>query len=281
MVEDDPDARDALRVILEHEGYRVSVAGDGAEALEVFSREPPELVISDVSMPRTDGLALVSRLREAGPAERYVPVILISADDAIERRVTGLDLGADDYLTKPIQLNELLARVRVHLRQANRYSALQQRAVVDELTGVLNRRGIVGQLEREIARADRGGGPLSLLFFDLDDFKRVNDEFGHQAGDAILQQTAYALSAGVRLGDWVGRLGGDEFVVVAPDCPPEAAHALAARLRAALQTRASVGVAAHQFGESARDLLDRADAAMYANKRKQSGERSQTRTERV
>jgi two-component system, cell cycle response regulator len=277
VVEDDDDAREALAELLVEQGYDVATARDGIEAIEMAERAPPTLVISDVCMPRRDGFALIGELRRH-TASADTPIILMSGITERERRVRGLDLGADDYLGKPVDADELLARVRVHLRNARRRQELERRSLLDPLTGVLNRRGLMAALRREYERVHRGGAPLSVLVFDVDRFKELNDNHGHQVGDLVLRHIAREISDAVRAVDHVGRVGGDEFLVVIPDADEAAVDALAARLAelrlpplmfdgTALDVGVSIGVATLRAGETVDQLLARGDAAMYQRKR--------------
>jgi diguanylate cyclase (GGDEF)-like protein len=278
VVEDEPTARDAMSTLLVGEGYRVTAVSDGVAAFDAARRDPPSIVISDIQMPRSDGFDLVKRLR-AQHATAHVPIMLMSALSAPNRRVRGLDLGADDFLPKPIDFGELLARVRGHLRRAADREALERRALLDPLTGVLNRRGIMAELQRELHRARRYATPLSVLMIDVDRFKALNDTHGHQAGDTVLRHVASSLAAAVRTVDHVGRFGGDEFLVVLPDTDAAAAGALAGRLRslrlprlaipsaAEIDVTVSIGAATATSDETVQQLLERADQAMYRVKR--------------
>lgn len=277
VVDDDDDGRDALAALLEAHGYGVVRARDGSEALRTTERDSPSLVISDVVMPGVDGFELVRTLR-ARASSADVPVILLTGHDETTRRVEGLDLGADDFLAKPVAPAELLARVRVHLRHAERRRELERRIHVDPLTEVLNRRGLMATLRRELERARRDGTPMSVLMIDVDRFKHLNDTCGHAAGDVVLRNIARTLSEAVRAVDLVGRLGGDEFVVVVPNSDEPAAAALAERIALmriapvevdgrAIEVGVSAGVATLRDGETIEALLERADRAMYSRKR--------------
>jgi diguanylate cyclase (GGDEF)-like protein len=272
IVEDDDDSREALAELLEGHGYDVETARDGVEAVEVAEKTPPTLVISDVNMPRRDGFALVGVLRDRA-ACASVPIILLSALSERERRVAGLDLGADDYLGKPVDADELLARVRVHLRHAHRQQELEQSSLLDPLTGVLNRRGLMAALHREHERVLRGRGSMSVMLIDVDDFKALNDTQGHAAGDQALRDIARAITEAVRAIDHVGRLGGDEFLVVVPDTDHAAGAALAERIaHLPVEVGLSVGHATLRPGETAEQLLARADAEMYERKRRRKAQ---------
>ena len=223
----------------------------------------PALVLLDVMMPAMDGFAAVHAIkREPGP---FVPVILLTALDDPASRAKGIDAGADEVLAKPVHPFELRLRCRAMLRihhlteelhAANR--RLRALARTDELTDVRNRRGLRSALTREFRRAERYGGALTVMVFDVDRFKQVNDACGHAVGDSVLTAVAQALKRGVREVDVVGRVGGEEFVVLAPETPSRDALLVAERLRRA-RRRARGDDAARQRG--ARDgELRRGDA---------------------
>lgn len=278
VVDDDPAARQLLTDLLEGEGYAVTNTPDGLSALAAVERAVPAMIISDVSMPGMDGFELVRELR-ARTASADVPILLLSAIAQPTRRVTGLDLGADDFVAKPVDLDELLARIRALLRRARQREEIERRATLDLLTGVLNRTGLDAALHREQQRALRNDEPLSILMIDLDKFKALNDEHGHLAGDRALRCVANALLAAVRSSDYVGRYGGDEFIIVLPSSSAASAARLAARLRCVRMPAISVGaeteiVVQVSIGEATLTpedtidtLVERADSAMYRNKR--------------
>lgn len=267
-----------LTDLLEGEGYAVTNTPDGLSALAAVERAVPAMIISDVSMPGMDGFELVRELR-ARTASADVPILLLSAIAQPTRRVTGLDLGADDFVAKPVDLDELLARIRALLRRARQREEIERRATLDLLTGVLNRTGLDAALHREQQRALRNDEPLSILMIDLDKFKALNDEHGHLAGDRALRCVANALLAAVRSSDYVGRYGGDEFIIVLPSSSAASAARLAARLRCVRMPAISVGaeteiVVQVSIGEATLTpedtidtLVERADSAMYRNKR--------------
>lgn len=278
VVDDDENTRSALAELLADEGYEVVTAANGLEALEQVQRAIPSVVICDVRMPRVNGLQVVQKLR-ARPATAHVPVIMVSAVAGRDRRLAALSIGADDFVAKPIDMDELKARIQVQLRHVHHQRELERRSSLDALTGVLNRRGLTTELKREHARCARDQSPLSVLVIDVDGFKGINDRYGHQLGDTVLRTLARTLADEVRAIDRVGRSGGDEFVIVAPGADADAAATLAARVRqialpmaitpeTELRVTISVGDATLQPGESIDDLLDRADRAMYLTKRR-------------
>ena len=278
VVEDDPSSRQALCELLEDEGYAVTSAIDGQAGIAAVERALPTLIISDVSMPHTDGFEMVRELR-ARPASAHVPILLLSAIAQSARRVTGLDLGADDFLSKPVDFDELLSRIRALLRRVREREGIERRVTLDVVTGVLNRMGLDAALLREQQHSLRTRDPLSILMIDLDRFKALNDEHGHQAGDRALRCVADTLTATVRRSDYVGRYGGDEFMVILPGATAAAATTLAARLRSIrlpgvsldagseLVIHVSIGEATLTPEDTPETLVERADRAMYRIKR--------------
>jgi diguanylate cyclase (GGDEF)-like protein len=239
--EDNPVFQTTLRSILTKWGYEVILVGDGNQAWSVLQADGgPRLAILDWMMPGLDGPEVCRRLRAAN-REPYVYVLLLTARAESQDLVEGMEAGADDYLTKPLRVPELRARLRagrriVELQEELMLAreALRQQATHDGLTGLLNRSAILEVLHNELARAQRESQPLSLLMVDLDHFKQVNDEFGHLAGDAVLREASSRMRAVVRRYDSVGRYGGEEFLVVLPGCDSAAAAAQAERLRLSL-----------------------------------------------
>ncbi len=278
VVEDDESARQALSMLLEFEGFEVRSASGGRAALTMVEDWLPDLVVSDVQMPGGDGFTLVSALREVDGC-RDVPILLVSARDEIDRRINGLDLGADDFMSKPLQPEELLARIRAHLRRSNRRKELQHYCTIDEQTGLLNRRGMDEALESEFERAKRGGC-FCLLLIDLDGFKAINDTYGHAIGDQVLRAVAQSIEGTRRAIDHAGRWGGDEFLVILANCTDLEAPGTIGRFRAAIErdivtkdgasitVRASIGAASYRPELDVGELVAMADQAMYADKAK-------------
>jgi len=228
-------------------------------------------------MPGVDGFELVAELRRV-TAWRGIPVILMSCLDDNAHRVAGLDVGADDYVAKPLNFEELLARIRAQLRRARHERELLEMSLTDELTGLLNRRGILDVLAREQHRAERRGSAVSVVMLDIDGLKTVNDRDGHAVGDEMLREAAHALNEVVRASDRVGRLGGDEFLIVLPDADHEAAVVVLKRLQALTAVRTSIsaqgpprmsfGITTLEPGDTTGAMLERADEAMYRHKRR-------------
>jgi diguanylate cyclase (GGDEF)-like protein len=243
VVDDHEDNVELLRARLEARGYRVAAAMDGQEALDSVLAAPPDLILLDVMMPRVDGIEVVRRLK--GNADLpFIPIIMQTALETTEDKVEGLDAGADDYITKPINFAELEARVKSLLRikalqeeLAAANATLRKMSQTDGLTGVDNRRHVEERLTEMFEHATRLAEPLAVVMCDVDHFKSVNDTHGHQAGDAVLRQVAEILRDSAREIDRVGRYGGEEFLVILPAASVEDALGFAERVRAAIAGR--------------------------------------------
>lgn len=287
LADDEPIARTMLGHWLGGWGYSVTAVKDGQEALNALRADPEiRMAIVDWVMPNLDGLSVCRTIR-SGPNEPYIYLVLLTARDNKADIVEGLDAGADDYIVKPCNPLDLKVRLRagrrvVELQEQllNARESLRFDAMHDALTGMLNRRAILEQLERELLRGERRNAPIALLMVDLDALKTVNNSFGHTAGDAVLQEAARRLKACVRIYDSVGRVGGEEVLCVLPECSAEIAFGVAERLGSALaQTpvdtpagpiaiAGSIGVASTDqlSGASAEQLLRAADLALHRAK---------------
>jgi diguanylate cyclase (GGDEF)-like protein len=292
VVDDDPDLVRLLRYAFSKDGYQVESATDGRQGLELALTFRPQVVITDLMMPGMDGTALCRALK-AHPDLRPIYVIILTAKDESDSHISNLELGADDYVVKPAALHELRARVQVGLRWVKSQTQLQRMATSDSLTGLPNRYVLDDVLAREVTRASEEGSPLSLIWLDLDHFKRINDTFGHAVGDRALQQLADIMRAQVRTTDIPARYGGEEFVIVLPAVDRPTAWGIARRLRQTIaaglwpavvrsmadtpmasslekvqELTASLGVASlDQLTEpSGEALLHAADAAVYQAK---------------
>jgi diguanylate cyclase (GGDEF)-like protein len=288
VADDEPVNRTLLERLLEREGYRVLAARNGSEAVEQARISLPDLVLLDVMMPEMDGLD-ACRLIKENETTRDIPIIFLSARDETEMKVSGLSLGADDYISKPFEAEELIARVHVAIRlkrerdqlrlsaeeASMRAEQAQARAMTDALTGLLNRYGLQHTLAREHAETRRYHRQLSCVLIDLDNFKTINDTYGHAIGDLTLQQIAGILREAVRASDTVFRYGGEEFLVLLPETDIDGAVALAEKIRASAASR-PFGDGSHVFNltlsagasslcpdESGHDMIARADMALY------------------
>jgi diguanylate cyclase (GGDEF)-like protein len=286
IVDDHEDNVELLRARLEARGYHTTAAEDGEAALQLVEAQPPDLILLDVMMPKVDGIEVARRIR-ANKALPFIPIIMQTALDSTEQTVEGLDAGADDYITKPINFAVLEARVRTQLRVKSLVVQVQRQAEellrvsrTDALTGLDNRRYLEERLEEAFEHARRLSEPFALLMCDLDKFKSVNDTYGHQAGDAVLKELADVLRAQAREIDRVGRYGGEEFMLLLPGTTLNAAQRLGERVREAVEAHTfsflggtlrrtlSAGVAAwpHPRLSTVDALVKAADDALYVAK---------------
>jgi diguanylate cyclase (GGDEF)-like protein len=240
IVDDEPGILDMLRRRLEALGCQVAVLPGGGGVLRHAREHAPDLVLLDVMMPDVDGFAVCQQLK-TDPQTRDIPVVLMTARTEVDSRVRGLELGAHDYVGKPFETAELIARVRAalrvkrlqdELREAN--ERLRRLATSDALTDLPNRRTFDEQIFVEMERARRSGQAVSVIMLDLDRFKRINDVYGHQVGDDVLRQVGRVLAQRRRVTDLVARYGGEEFVWVLPGARAQDAVELAEWVRRAV-----------------------------------------------
>lgn len=288
IADDHESTLEHLGEVLGDWGYQVITAGDGGEAWDILQREDaPRMAILDRRMPGMDGLEIIRRVREQSQ-EPYIYILLLTIYDQEKHLVAGLDAGADDYIVKPFRSHELQARLEAGKRileiQAELIQTrdrLHSQATTDAATGLWNRSAILEILDRELDRGTRKGGYIGLAMIDLDEFKRINDSYGHPAGDAVLLECGQRMRSCVRTYDATGRYGGDEFLSVHPGCDINQAVMLGERLRreiaketvmigqAPLWVTASAGVVSSElFPEAdAKELIALADEALYVAKR--------------
>jgi diguanylate cyclase (GGDEF)-like protein len=284
VVDDAPINVKVLAKALDQD-YLVKVAISGAEALMVAQSEPhPDLILLDVMMPEMDGFEVL-RCLKANPDTQKIPVIFITAKATEADEEAGLQLGAVDYITKPISVPVTKARVRNHIALKLQADLLEAVSRIDPLTQIPNRRRLDENLETEWKRAIRDGKPLSILMIDIDHFKDYNDHYGHGAGDECLCRVAKALLRGIsRPGDMVARYGGEEFAVILPSTDLYPAVQIAEHLRQLVigldlphafsstgpRVSVSIGCATTDGGlqlNSPAELLRLADARLYQSKR--------------
>ena len=282
LIVDDDLANAQLLARLFDEDYEVTCVNDGAKALDLAGRIPPDVILLDVMMPGMDGFEVCSRLKSSHDTDT-IPVILMTGMDRNDAETRGLSLGAVDYVTKPVDPQVIERRVRNQVELVRARDRLTRLASTDGLTGIRNRRYFDEMLAREYARLARAGGVLSLVLFDIDHFKAYNDTYGHVRGDECLRSIAHALVGSMyRAADVAARYGGEEFACILPDTSEEGAVATAERIREAIATlhiphkasptaeyvTASFGVATERCrpGRSELDLLARADEQLYLAK---------------
>ncbi len=298
LVEDDRSIQLLYKTLLEKAGHTVTVANNGQEALQIVQSNPPQLIISDWVMPEMDGIEFCKALRKNAEWNK-IYVFIVTAQESTEKLIEAFEAGVNDYLTKPINPKVLAARLRaaqhiiqmqeaqeqdrLHLRQfadelALSNKRLQELALTDSLTGLPNRRYGLERLEQEWAVATRGGRPVCCMMVDIDYFKSINDNYGHQAGDEALKTVATSLRLAARKQDVVCRLGGEEFLVISPDTDEKAGFQYAERLRQhvsaqkltirnkTLNLTVSIGLSTNTHLTNAEAMLHRADEHLYAAK---------------
>jgi diguanylate cyclase (GGDEF)-like protein len=300
VVDDDPAAIQLMGQILQDLG-EVQFATNGADAVRLARESPPDLVLLDAQMPGMSGFKVFDALREL-PDLADVPIIFITSHSESEFEIGILEMGATDFIAKPVNPSIVKARVKTHLRSKHLADSLRHIAATDGLTGIANRRQFDDSLQREWLRNRRNGNPLVLLLIDVDHFKLYNDRYGHPKGDACLQEVVSALRSSVRrTADLVARCGGEEFGVLLPETGRSGGECVAQRILAAVAARqirheasptgrhVSVSIGIGCFDEidfpgvsaeatlqhrdelhrrfSANDLLIAADRALYCAKR--------------
>ena len=285
LIEDRASASATLKAAFE-QSYDVDVEADPQEALFRGVEGQYDLFVISLGLQSYDSLRLCSQFRSL-ERTRGVPILLLAEAEDRERVLRGLDLGVNDYLQRPIDRNELMARSRTQLRRKRYADSLRsnvqasiEMAVTDTLTGLNNRRFFDGHFKTMIEQAARRGRPLSLMVLDIDYFKKVNDTFGHDVGDLVLQAFAARLKRVVRSSDLVCRLGGEEFAVLMPETSLDIAMRVAERIRVVvgddlfdvipdkpgLRITTSIGLAERRSDHDTKSLMRRADEALYQSK---------------
>lgn len=285
VVDDEPDIGELLSDALSHCGYEVCWVDSGEAALRALYSFAPDLILLDVSLPEINGLELLELLRRQ---EKYVACIFVSGKGFSDDIVKGLDGGADDYIVKPFDMPELLARVRSQLRIKDLNDSLSkanhqllQLIDIDDLTGLFNMRSLFQKLDSEIVRAERFGRNVCVIMMDMDHFKQVNDKHDHLFGSFVLSQVGALIKDNIRRVDFAARYGGDEFLIVLTESHLEGAKIFAERLRKTIEQKTfsndlhsmrltvSVGLAICAPAENfidAKELVRAADRALYIAK---------------
>ena len=276
LVDDTRSNIEILAACLQH-NYQLKVAMTGIRCLELAEKTPiPDLILLDVVMPDMDGYEVCRKLKESS-VTKDIPVIFVTGKDSDEDEEYGLQLGAVDYITKPIRPAIVTARVGTQVILKQQSDALRSMALHDQLTSLFNRHFLIEAATNKISRLSRHGGKLSIMMIDIDHFKLVNDQFGHQSGDLVLQAVADVLADCNRKEDVVARFGGEEFVILLDHCSLDDTQDKAEQLRSKIEqlnpdkihVTASFGIAELESeNEGFEHLLARADAAVYSAKEK-------------
>jgi diguanylate cyclase (GGDEF)-like protein len=279
LIENSPSERQLLRNWLNAEMIETYEAVDIITAMSAFQKYSPNLILLQLRLPTWDGFEVIRRLKE-DPRTRSVPVILLAATALTAEKAKGIDMGAVDFVSKPFDSVELLARVNSSLRTKALLDLLEQRAHLDGLTELGNRFALQDELPCVFSACRQQEMPLSISIVDIDHFKRINDHYGHAAGDEVLRRIAIVLKQSVRPIDFVARYGGEEFVVVSPNCDLKTALETAQTIRmrladlaigfrnSTIRLTASLGVAgvSMDYDGPPHEVLEKADQSLYRAK---------------
>lgn len=284
LIDDEEDIRRLLALTLKSEGYEIITAENGEDGLKQFKSYLPDLVITDIKMPKKDGVALLKDIKDLGTD---VDVIMLTGHSDEATAIACLRQGAYDYLRKPLENIEILLvsveralqKRRLELKHEALLRQLEEMAIKDPLTGLYNYRYLQQSLDNEIIRSERFGRPFCFLMLDIDDFKQINDSFGHLCGDGILETLSNIIRANIRTCDTAYRYGGEEFSILMPETTREGALAVIERLMAAIRSHAfdcagqtititvSIGGAAYPAQATEKTaLIQHADQALYTAK---------------
>jgi diguanylate cyclase (GGDEF)-like protein len=287
VIDDDPDQLELIRYSLKKEEFDVILSDSATRSLELLREQSPDIILLDIMMPEIGGLEMLQHIRQDEKTAR-IPVIMISALDDTPHVVQGLQEGANDYVTKPINFPVLVARMKTHIRIGHLLKRLEtqthvlsQLAAFDELTGSYNRRAMNQILDLELNRSRRYGHFISILMMDIDHFKKVNDEYGHLTGDQVLREFTSKVNDLLRTNDTLCRYGGEEFLAILPETAEENAVKVGQRICSSvcnepfiindipIYITVSIGAISHspQTEITLAELLEQADQALYKAKK--------------
>ena len=277
IIDDSLDALQIAKKRLKNECHEILCAEGGKCGLELATKELPDVILLDIDMPDMSGFDVCAILK-ADPELCMIPILFLSGSVSIEDKIKGLDLGGVDYITKPFDAFELQARVRAALRTKHLQDLLVKYAHIDPLTGLPNRRAMMERLQQEWTRMERHGQTFSFIMADIDHFKKVNDNYGHIAGDKILQEVAKVIARECRNNDLPVRYGGEEFAIIVPETNAADTLVLAERCRREIEkislhvkkgnigATVSFGIAEATGLQSLEALIQHADNALYESK---------------
>jgi diguanylate cyclase (GGDEF)-like protein len=279
VVDDDPDLRALARLQLS-EGFDVMQASNGPECVELAAVHVPDVILLDMMMPGMDGGQVLTALSEQATTQD-IPVVFLSALDGTDDRVRGLEGGAVDWITKPVDSRELVARVGAAARTSARQQELKSVVTGDGLTGLRDRKAFETRLVEEMARSKRSSSPLSVMLIDVDRLDQVNEQLSHEGGDELLRSVAQLLRSNLRSSDAIFRYGGDEFAAVLPDTDISAAFLAAERCRHSARSlertfghpSLSIGISELSGPHSPEEIVAKAEIALFRAK-ESGGDRS-------
>ncbi len=276
IVDDDPEALKLLHYILLEQNYNVETSRNGSEALALVKEISFDLILLDLHMPGLNGIEICKILKESRQGKE-IPIIFISGQSEIYNKVEGFDVGCIDFITKPFDPLELLSRVKTHINLKLERDQLKEMALMDGLTKLYNHSFFHDRLSQEISKSKRHNLPLSIIMIDLDDFKLINDTFGHKAGDKALIKTSSTILRIIREEDIAGRYGGEEFAIILPNTEYQAAYKVAEKIRTSIK---KIKWTIKDFGltvsggvytlknENVNELIEKVDMLLYKAKDK-------------
>lgn len=276
VVDDNAEVLEKTRNLLSQVGYSVIMCYSGEEALALLNKERVDLVLLDINMPSLNGYEVCLRIRQSFALDD-LPIIFLTSREDSDSVTKGFHAGASDFVSKNALADILLSRVNVHIRLARTLRFLRDISLTDDLTGCYNRRHAMYSLREWFARSKRYGTPFSLIYFDLNGLKIVNDKYGHQAGDLLLRSVVNACKKLLRESDLLFRMGGDEFMVLCPDTDKRGAFICAERMQEAVKAVTIVdqtvtfayGIAhSNEDYKDMDEMLHSADSSMYDCKKK-------------
>ena len=284
IVDDEADMRKVLAQRFEHKGMHVFTANTGEEAVKIAQEIHPDIILLDIMMPGMDGMTANEKLK-SDTSTKDIPVVFLSAKSMMEDKIKGFNKGADDYVTKPFDFEELYARITAILEKKKRY---EEMAMQDSLTGLYNRRFFDKKYAELYDIAERYGRIYSLVIIDIDNFKNINDKYGHAEGDHVLRKTAEVIKTNFRKTDIAARYGGDEFTVLMPETGQEAAQKALDNLRSILSMETafsenksvsysismSMGAGTYRKGLTKIQIFELADSIMYKEKHEKQNKSS-------
>ena len=282
IVDDSAEVLEKTQNLLSQVGYSVVPCSSGEEALEILNKERFDLVLLDINMPSLNGYEVCLRIRQIFALDD-LPIIFLTSREDSDSVTKGFHAGASDFVSKSALFDVLLARVNVHIRLSRTLRFLRDISLTDDLTGCDNRRHGMYTLREWFARSKRYGTPFSMIYFDLNGLKTINDKYGHQAGDLLLRSVVGACKKLLRESDTLFRMGGDEFMVLCPDTDKRGAFICAERMQESVRGVTIVDQTvsfAYGIAHSSEDykdmdeMLHSADTSMYECKKKMHGERT-------
>lgn len=279
VIDDNPQNIRLLKEILEDENFLVYTSDSGLAILEIVTNINPDLILLDIMMPEVDGYEVCEVLK-GNSLTQDIPIIMITAKTEGEDVKRALDLGAFDYIKKPVDEVEVVARVQSALRYKQQQNKLKEMASRDGLTGAYNHALLIELFQKELAKQKRSGGNIAFIMLDIDYFKKVNDTYGHMAGDVVLKELTQIITHNVRNSDIIGRYGGEEFGIVLTDIQLDTVYQLCERIRQSIESNVfaigteslnitvSMGVYFKTAGDniSMGEMIKKADEALYKAK---------------